>query len=131
MSTTFSTGSDQRLVQGTVARENQPTNLHRPLHPQLDLHHLHHHLEEAIAKTRMATDFVRIGSNGLALTAGTPHGLFLTAKSCVDNAAAVEPATAKTRMTGGFVKIVSNGLALTAGTPHGLFPTARSCVENA
>ena len=34
----------------------------------------------------MAGGFVKIVSNGLALTAGTPHGLFPTARSCVENA---------------------------------------------
>ena len=34
----------------------------------------------------MPMDFVKINSNGLATTAGTPHGSFQTARSCVDNA---------------------------------------------
>ena len=34
----------------------------------------------------MPMDFVKINSNGLATTAGIPHGSFQTARSCVDNA---------------------------------------------
>ena len=40
-------------------------------------------------KTRIRVDTVRISTNMLAPTTGTPPGLFPTARSCVDNAAAV------------------------------------------
>ena len=34
----------------------------------------------------MHTDVVSLGTDGLAMTRGTPHGLLLTARSCVENA---------------------------------------------
>ena len=34
----------------------------------------------------MQTDVVSLGTDGLAMTGGTPHGLSPTARNCVENA---------------------------------------------
>merc|ERR1712117_766383 len=48
-------------------------------------------VDPATAKTRTNGDIVRLVSNMLAPTTGTRTGLFLTARSCVDNARFLSP----------------------------------------
>ena len=45
--------------------------------------------DQETAKTRMPMGFASLSTNLLALIAGTPHGLFPTAKSYAENAAVV------------------------------------------
>merc|ERR1711879_920206 len=65
--------------------------------------------DPVFVKTRMRVGTVRISSNMLAPTTGTPPGLFPTARSCVDNAAAVE--------------VTAMGISLTQGAPRRTTPT--------
>merc|ERR1711879_1109258 len=67
--------------------------------------------DPAFVKTRMQVGTVRISSNMLAPTTGTPPGLFPTARSCVDNAAAVTK------------EVTAMGSSRTQGAPRRTTPT--------
>merc|ERR1711879_595443 len=66
--------------------------------------------DPAFVKTQMQVGTVRISSNMLALTTGTPPGLFPTARSCVDNAAAVPK------------EVMAMGISRTQGAPRRTTP---------